>query len=85
MSMRLAIVSTLAAVSIAQASPARSENWPQFRGPTGLGYTEETLGTHHRRQADEETCFEAGARRDRRDSRLLQFNRPGRGVLRLHG
>jgi len=41
MSMRLAIVSALAVVSIAQAVPARGENWPQFRGPTGLGQTED--------------------------------------------
>ena len=31
----------LAVVCFFSALSARGENWPQFRGPTGLGYTEE--------------------------------------------
>ncbi len=37
----LALVVVLA-VFIGPTSKGRAENWPQFRGPTGLGYTEDT-------------------------------------------
>ncbi len=37
----LALVVALA-VFLGPTSKGRAENWPQFRGPTGLGYTEDT-------------------------------------------
>jgi len=36
-----AVIVVLWAIALA-ATNARAANWPQFRGPTGLGYTEET-------------------------------------------
>ena len=36
-------VALCAGLVLASAAPGRAENWPQFRGPSGLGYTTEKL------------------------------------------